>query len=251
MQASGTGAQACENCGKSDSLKHCAKCKSTKYCSHDCQKAQWKAHKKVCTRIANANNPNSSSSNGPAPSTSASPKAVLAPVYKPFHKLEARTWLHDRPETDVYSLLLDTFRLRLDDNYKFGGENTPGSVYAEDDEETSLPAFRKFLRLAEGRNGLLPSWWSPEKAEKCVERGTKAIPDWFSLQYAPEKDDISDYYNDMWMPMQMRMFGEQVYGRGPGGESGAEMREMMMQCENGDFKYISSLMGVRSSRGGI
>jgi TPR repeat protein len=41
----------CSNCGKSDNLKSCARCKLIQYCSTACQKQHWKAiggHKKFC-----------------------------------------------------------------------------------------------------------------------------------------------------------------------------------------------------------
>ncbi|KAK4169848.1 hypothetical protein QBC43DRAFT_38684 [Cladorrhinum sp. PSN259] len=46
-------ASGCEKCGDKISkngqeLKACAKCRSVRYCSRECQKADWKAHKKNC-----------------------------------------------------------------------------------------------------------------------------------------------------------------------------------------------------------
>jgi len=43
----------CENCGKTQAvngsrLKQCQRCNKALYCGRDCQKAAWKAHKKVC-----------------------------------------------------------------------------------------------------------------------------------------------------------------------------------------------------------
>lgn len=35
-------------------LKQCAKCNATPYCSRDCQKADWKTHKKICGKQENA-----------------------------------------------------------------------------------------------------------------------------------------------------------------------------------------------------
>ena len=40
---------ACANCGTSkQGLKACIRCGRVRYCNHACQKADWKAHKKVC-----------------------------------------------------------------------------------------------------------------------------------------------------------------------------------------------------------
>ena len=49
----------CAKCGKTDSeagkeLKRCAKCQETRYCSRECQKANWKGHKQVCAAFRKA-----------------------------------------------------------------------------------------------------------------------------------------------------------------------------------------------------
>ena len=59
----------CESCKKpppagSPPLKHCAKCKTNRYCWRECQKADWKPHKKVCGRSNNDAGPSDSSLNG-------------------------------------------------------------------------------------------------------------------------------------------------------------------------------------------
>ena len=38
----------CAKCDKTEGLKQCARCKAVSYCSTDCQKADWKDHKKIC-----------------------------------------------------------------------------------------------------------------------------------------------------------------------------------------------------------
>lgn len=43
----------CENCKREDSkdapLKICSRCKKVKYCSQECQKEDWRFHKRICT----------------------------------------------------------------------------------------------------------------------------------------------------------------------------------------------------------
>jgi hypothetical protein len=43
----------CEVCGKCDGVRKCSKCKTVEYCGRDCQKQDWRNHKKVCTQLAN------------------------------------------------------------------------------------------------------------------------------------------------------------------------------------------------------
>jgi hypothetical protein len=42
----------CPACGKEGELKKCSKCKSVGYCGVDCQKKNWKWHKRVCAQLA-------------------------------------------------------------------------------------------------------------------------------------------------------------------------------------------------------
>ncbi|RPA82227.1 hypothetical protein BJ508DRAFT_93339 [Ascobolus immersus RN42] len=39
---------ACSHCSKPRAQKSCSRCSTVCYCSRDCQKAAWKAHKKAC-----------------------------------------------------------------------------------------------------------------------------------------------------------------------------------------------------------
>lgn len=48
-----------------------------------------------------------------------------------------------------------------------------------------------------------------------------------------EKGDVIEHYGDGRFPMQLRMFAEAVYGRGPGGSDGTMMRRTMAAMESG------------------
>lgn len=231
----------CGNCGKAEpGLKVCARCSSERYCSRDCQKAHWKTHKKACGVNVTATCTSESSRTSPFPSTATSFKNLATAITHPFHKLEARIWLHDRPEDDVYKLLIDTFRLRINDDYKFSAIKTKGSIYAG--RSDSLSAFYRYLHLAESRQGLLPPWWSSENSAACVALSMNDPEGWYSLRFGPEKGDINEHYGDSKMAMQMRMLGEQIYGNGPGGQDSTAMRQMMMAQERGGL--ISSMLSI-------
>ncbi|KAF9342775.1 hypothetical protein BGX26_006866 [Mortierella sp. AD094] len=181
-----------------------------------------------------------------APRPASASKGLSTTIQKPFHKLHAKTWLHDRPEKDTYNLLIDTYRLKMEDMYKFDGSAEADSVYNGSSDGSE--GLKRFLRLAESKPGVLPPWWSKAKAEECLQFGM--TDDWASLASAVEKADLIKHYDDALMPMQLRMLGEQVYGTGPGGMSGASMlqQQMMMETGSGHFTTIDASSSLHGSR---
>lgn len=45
----------CAVCDKREGAKVCQRCKVSAYCGKEHQKADWKAHKKICASLANGN----------------------------------------------------------------------------------------------------------------------------------------------------------------------------------------------------
>ncbi|KAF2737373.1 hypothetical protein EJ04DRAFT_541889 [Polyplosphaeria fusca] len=215
-------ADSCAVCHKTANLKKCAKCQTTLYCSRDCQKADWKVHKKICSQ--NAAGRSSSSS------TEFKLKTLEKHIPNPYTRIDGNKYLHDRPEQDVYKLLIDCFRLRQADVYNFEGHVDRDSVYAGN--ENSLKPFQRFLDLVSSRQGRMPPWWNADKQKECEKLGMDG--GMYSLKNKMDKPAIIDRYGDPQMPMQLRMFGETIYGSAPGGQDGTMMRQIMMQAESGD-----------------
>lgn len=219
---------ACANCAKtekdtSEPLKFCGRCnKTTPYCSRECQITHWKTHKKACTSSkpndATSGNQNISNTN----------KTLDKAVNKPFHQLEFQTWLHDRTEKDVFKLLIDTYRLSIEDDFNFEHQRDRNTIYGGASD--SLKGFQAFISIAEMRQTLLPSWWSEQKRKECEEFGM-ASDSWHNLRRKVSKSAIIQKYGDGRMPMQMRMFREQVTGRGAMGQDSTTMRRMQMAGE--------------------
>ncbi|KAI1924015.1 hypothetical protein LOZ52_002605 [Ophidiomyces ophidiicola] len=192
----------CASCNNSpppgESLKMCARCRQSRYCNIDCQKAHWKQHKgNPCTFAAIKNN-------------------------QFLETLKSRD--------EVYRYLIDMYRLRVEDDYKFLAD--PHGLYAGGDP---VRDFRIFLARAErltGRDeaklagsgngewnlngkmrcGVLPSWWSPNTRKAC-ERLAKNPEGNHFIGYAVEKPDIQEKYGDSLMPMKLRMVAEKIYGK--------------------------------------
>ncbi|KAI1269969.1 putative MYND domain protein [Xylariaceae sp. FL1019] len=223
--------ETCNTCRKSlPDLKQCAKCHTTYYCSRDCQKADWKTHKKICAKQAHDRSNAPFSSHGQsAGSTLSPPKGLDKPIAKPFTRLDNGTYLHDRPEVDVYRVLIDAYRMRIEDEYKFEGEAAEDSIYGG--RPDSLLGFTKFLNKA-ARSGLLPSWWNTEKEAACKKLGMES--EWHDLRCKVEKSDIIEHYGDSRYPMQLRMLAEAIIGRGFAGNDGSGMRQAMMMVEQGN-----------------
>lgn len=197
----------CSNCRKTQKelpipLKRCAQCKNQWYCSRECQKTDWKRHKKVC------------SSTFGKPKSTSTRKATSRLVCfnpNPLKALNDGTWLHNRPKNDVFKLLVDTYRIKMEEQYVFEGDVEEGSIYAGAGPESALRHFRNFLvRIinAERSKKLLPVWWSKDSFKECLQF---ARNDKFSnVGFPLKKNDIQEHYSQMDMPIQLSMFAEKI-----------------------------------------
>ena len=119
--------------------------------------------------------------------------------------------LHDLPEKDALTFLIDSYRLRQDDEYRMTGDVDYDSICGG--AGTSLLGFRRYLDLAQERKGLLPQWWNPEKRATCLQLGRKR-GGWEDLSCAIEKSDIVEHYGNGLIPFKLRALAERVYEKG-------------------------------------
>lgn len=199
----------CINCQvleseKDEPLKRCAHCPTAFYCSRECQKADWKIHKLVCARPPKPS---------PACTENPDPSAVggHSPGFKAVNMLlglNRDDSLHELSEKDVFAQLIDSFRLRITEEAEYGG-NIRGT-YADRDIRS---AFGAFLDLAESREGILPYWWNKLKREECESMAADA-KGWSDINCAVDKHQIVEHYEDILMPVMLRVLGEKIYGKG-------------------------------------
>jgi hypothetical protein len=115
-------------------------------------------------------------------------------------------YLSSLPQDEAMCQLIDTFRLRMDDEYVFNLE----SVGFRGGKKTT-PLFDEFLDKA-GKSGVLPAWWSGKK-RKAVKRASQDRGGLRCIYFAMERDDIIDSYEgDVVMPLKLRRLGEKIYG---------------------------------------
>ncbi|KAH8726913.1 hypothetical protein GQ44DRAFT_738659 [Phaeosphaeriaceae sp. PMI808] len=223
----------CAKCNETAAAKNvanlqvCARCKTTRYCGRDCQTADWKTHKKECSKIA----AKAFKTNTMHGSTYSAPrlKDLEEHVPNPFTRLDQGKYLHDRPQTDVYKLLIDSFRMRQADDFTLESKIMPRSVYAG--APSSIEPFRQYLEKASARQKLLPPWWTREKGEECATFSESGA--WNNLAKKATKQEMIEHYGDDKMPMQLRMLAEMVYGTGTMGQNGSGVRKLMAGMESG------------------
>lgn len=136
-----------------------------------------------------------------------------------FEALKEGTWLENRPERELYGLLVDAYRLRVNDEAVFGRGIDEDSFYGG---INPLEGFSNFLKAAERTRKPLPGWWTPAKTAACerwaAEQTTgqgKGV--WHNLSSAVGKSDIVEHYSDPIFPMQLRLLAEDIKGYPVGG----------------------------------
>ncbi|KAK4500212.1 hypothetical protein PRZ48_008398 [Zasmidium cellare] len=204
----------------SSDLKHCVKCESVSYCYPTCQPTHRKTNKDDCALAPVLQGLDSLFPAGETPKRSDS---------KPFTAIYFNNYLHDRPEKDTFSILVDLFKMEQDEVYLFEGYLMEGTIYKG--EMAWKKAFHEFLSRAQDIEGYLPPWWTPNKATECILFGLRDND--FNLECAQEKADIQKTRDNQQMPINLHESAGKVYERGLAGLKGDIMLAMMVCMEAG------------------
>lgn len=151
--------QACASCKKAEeangkTLLRRASCHEVSYCNQDCQKADWKSHKKNCNFQPKSKL--SGSSSGITP--------------KRLYGITTKHALEQQPKEQGFKMLVDSYRMRVEDELNFRGDVHEDSAIGSGDPAAG---FRRYLMKAATRKDVLPSWWNDEKREACVAFGCR------------------------------------------------------------------------------
>ncbi|KAG6549217.1 hypothetical protein Mapa_009203 [Marchantia paleacea] len=220
----------CALCGKEGVKNRCSVCVQVYYCDRECQVSDWKTHRPICKVL--------SATNGDAPpaktdagrqgkkhdfsagflvSLLAGPGLSVdgdgaTTVRKADANLFSKNYKWDEGLTheEVYVKLIDSFRLRRDDEYTFSAEIC--EFYGGGNP---LPGFKHYMKQAKKKK-ILPSWWTSEDDRKI--NVTSMSHEWANLNYAVEKSDIEDHYFPLNKPFEhvtLRLLAEQITGQSP------------------------------------
>lgn len=157
------------------------------YCSRECQRADWKSHRKSYNLDHNGNPFTQPNAKGPT-------LQDLHEIFKIF-TFGGRTIdtgnLFDSPgkpgflsglsEHDALAAIIDSYRLRAEDEFNLQGD--AGGLYADQDP---LPDLKRLLGRGEKWNDILPSWWNKAKRNACVQQALGSS-EWSDIKCAVEK----------------------------------------------------------------
>lgn len=207
----------------------CFYCHFLIYCLPECRKGDWRAHEKRCDGYRRRfglpplklfRDPNRIKSNPNALSRRRmllrhfSPMKSVDQGIKPEHvclKIARNEWLEGRTQTDVFKLLTDAFRLRLEDTFRLAGVRTHLSLY-DDAFPSSIWPFRRYLVAARERH-VVPGWWTKGKQYKCEEFAMDP-KNWHNLFNTLSRADVMRKYgdDDGFFAWQLRECATMVYG---------------------------------------
>ena len=128
-------------------LLKCSQCHSVHYCSRDCQRASWKAHKPECKRLQAAKR-----GGGGADGSNGSHSADVLGN-------DRCAWARGLSETEQYEWLSNCYQLRCDDDYAGGSGHLHGPHNPGADASSNTVDFLAFCLLC-ARRGVLPSGWN-------------------------------------------------------------------------------------------
>ncbi|KAK0674319.1 hypothetical protein QBC41DRAFT_297984 [Cercophora samala] len=169
----------CNTCQRSPPeviLLPCNNCSQTTYCSRLCEDADLATHQPTCDQTPSPLSPPYHHQDlfpiPEEPPDICPPLPLPLRIRNPHTRLLTNKYLHNLPQQDVFTILIDTHRLHLHEQTKYGPENhhhqqptpSPQEEEQEENNNNNTTTLTHFIHLATHLtkpNPLLPPWWSP------------------------------------------------------------------------------------------
>ena len=218
----------CAVCGVACS-KQCAACHLTVYCGADHQKQHWAEHKALCkanrSAIPGAAYSIPFSISGfprgqvPFPPPSSTAPSALKPTAKDAvasmtkFTVPANGWRRGLSEAKAAEWLVDSYRMRVDDDEAWGGGYLHGLYNPDNGKLEVLRDFLHFVLLAR-RHGVIganstASWW-----QQLATQAGKQLGFAFEKSDAQEKYGSENVFEVATGGRSLRYTAERVYGHG-------------------------------------
>eukprot|EP00808_Paulinella_micropora_P004861 g46328.t1 len=187
-------AHTCTICQK-PATSHCGGCKQIWYCSREHQRQDWKEHKPRCLTQR--------------PSTVGT-RAQPQQVPPSGADMSPAAWARGLAPDKQREWLVDCYRMRVDDDYAWGGGNLHGLYDPEYTAQSIAGDFLTFCLFAQKR-GCIPHPWD---WPAFLKTAAKLVPFAFEKSDAQEKYGSENVFNVMMGGRSLRATGEAVYARG-------------------------------------
>ncbi|KAK4200436.1 hypothetical protein QBC40DRAFT_254047 [Triangularia verruculosa] len=205
---------ACQRSPPEVILLLCTNCSQTTYCSRPCEAADQPTHQAICNRTPSPSPPDQDQTpffTTPEPQETTHhlhlplPLPLRIRIRNPHSRLLTNKFLHNLPQADVYTLLIDTYRLHLHEQTKYG----PDLPHHHHQQTNNLSHFLSLASCRINPNPLLPPRWTQTSLNTLLTLSTgnpttHISPDllspeaksWLDLTQRPtiSKDDIRNHY---------------------------------------------------------
>ncbi|KAI0975588.1 hypothetical protein F4678DRAFT_483855 [Xylaria arbuscula] len=240
----------CSNCKKhrapNEPIREC--CTGTYYCNRKCERADFRKHKDHCPKLipeiptaseaqhapqdasqsTSQNTPQSTSQSASQSASQGDPQnsptdTQFKRIEDPFNRLKRGVYLQNRADMNVFEILIDSYRLRMDDNERYAKVHHRDSIYGG--AQNGMQGFRNFLNKAKTVPHLLPYSWDNKKQIECEAMGR--TQGWSSLSNKIKDVDVNEHYQDKHIVMQLRLLAEDIYGTSIGDKPKRVLRDQI------------------------
>ncbi|KAL1302359.1 hypothetical protein AAFC00_002763 [Neodothiora populina] len=206
----------CVLCKASESLentlKPCEKCQQVKFCSEKCEIRATEAgcfHTYCCPAYLQRHQIRESLVCAQAAMDERRAQQASDEALIDAKSENIRGWLTNLVQNDVFGVLIDSYRLRADDEFVF--EKKRRGLYAGGRNNKPIDDFKDFLNRAEqAKPKLLPHWLNYSRRLLCERKAEGCSSPQLMLKIN-ERQINDTYFHKDW-PIMMRTLASKIYG---------------------------------------